>query len=122
MSTETIVEAEMKPWYDAIEEKVVEAYKASGLKPGPYGWHVTYENRCCALGALQREACRARTISTFEAMAEEIGNGATSDEVRWFAFGFDHGIQNDTPLSADIDFPGYMAGFKSGRAVINAGL
>lgn len=119
------VEAEMKPWYDGIEEKVVEAYRAKGLTPGKWTWH---GDRCCALGALHRDVID--DVASFDDM--DGLNGCPEGESKLFAFGFDAGLNNKSVEEIELlltncdykkrDNPVWQAGFRSARAVINAGL
>jgi hypothetical protein len=106
-------------WLENIEQRVVEAYKKTGLKPAAL-YYPAADGCACALGALFVDA-------PAECMSDLASHLGTSDnEVCDYAIGFDQAIQGrpeyDVRLSRGLNPKAYQAGRRTALAVREAGL
>lgn len=121
-------------WLEGIEQRVVEAYKATGLKPAG-GVFFSKEKNCgCALGVLNLEVAKSvsesrrlkpwRGTSYYEAFRCSDGpvSGVEEAEQSAFAAGFDHGIWEDSWSPPSHASEARQAGYRTALAVKEAGL
>ncbi len=115
----------MSNWYDGIEERVVAAYRAKGLRAITGLWWAKGGEACCALGALHHdivkrhlEPDRQHALPDIVArVAREIGVPAL--EIISFYSGFDGGswMQEDQ-CETDAE----RAGWRTWQAIVAAGI
>lgn len=107
-----------------IEQRVVEAYKATGLKAAPYTM-VPIDGACCGLGALKAQVGRHYTAEDNPGPGDAADLFGGDRANAWaFAQGFDFGLTFDEEYdrAPESVSEAYMAGFRAARAVIEAGL
>lgn len=105
-------EQEKKQWYEGIEERVVQAYKETGIRPQQATW------AACALGVCsiqQGTPIADNEDGSPEANAAEM-MGASINEINAFIDGFD---ESKTEWK---DTAAYNAGVRTWEAVKAAGL
>ena len=90
-------------WLDGIEDRVVEAFRARGLK-AVFGAFLPMNGKCCALGALFHDEF-AKVDNGQYTVVVQAATGATQMEVWDFIYGFDKYIRGieDTRQSPERD-------------------
>lgn len=104
-------------WTDGIELKVIEGYKAKGIKATGVAYAPLLPTEpCCALGALRLED------ETLVQTAK--GHGCPDSGQAWaFALGFDYAMMDRDPNTSSYSGQvSFVAGVRTAEAVMAAGL